>query len=75
MEVSRKIDKLGRIVLPIDFRRKLGLLGEARVVIRVEGDIVTVRGSDCLCRLCASPIDTSQKSGICPACVRKIKAI
>lgn len=71
--VSRKIDKLGRIVLPMDFRKILGLEGEAEVVLGINDNSITVRKSDASCRLCGSIIEVSKKLGICSECIRKIK--
>lgn len=73
--ISRKIDKLGRIVLPMDYRKALGLEGGARVMLGINGNVITVKGADTSCRLCGSPIEVSERLGVCTACVRKIKAI
>ena len=72
--VERKIDKLGRIVLPMDFRKALGLEGEAGVVLEISGDTITVRGADASCRLCGSLNNVSESLKICSHCVRKIKS-
>ena len=39
--ISRKIDKLGRIVLHMDYRKALGLEGEVRVVLGINGNAIT----------------------------------
>lgn len=72
--VSRKIDKLGRIVLPMDFRKALGLEGEAEVVLGINENAITVKGVDTACRLCGSSEEVS-KLKVCSSCVRKIKQI
>ena len=72
--ISRKIDKLGRIVLPMDYRKALGLEGEVRVVLGINGNAITVRGEDTSCRLCGSPIEVSEHLGVCSECVRRIKS-
>ena len=73
--ISRKIDKLGRIVLPMDYRKTLGLEGEVRVVLGINGNAITVRGEDTSCRLCGSSIEVSKHLGVCSECVRRIKGI
>ena len=70
--VERKIDKLGRIVLPMHFRKALGLEGEADVVLDISGNIIIVRGADMTCKLCGSNEEVSQLK-VCSSCVRKIK--
>ncbi len=42
MEVIVRVDKQGRIVLPKDVRRVLGIEGEAEVVCRVVGNRVVL---------------------------------
>ena len=71
--VERRIDRLGRIVLPMDFRKALGLEGEAEVVLGISGDTITVRGANGACRLCGSANEVSDTLKICSACIRKIK--
>lgn len=72
--VARKIDKLGRIVLPMDFRKALGLEGEAEVVIGVIGNTITVKGAESTCRLCGSAQNVSKQLKICSGCIAKIKS-
>ena len=71
--VQRRIDKLGRIVLPMDFRRALGLLGEAEVAILINGNTISVRSADAACRLCGSDGEISKDFGICSKCIEIIK--
>ena len=71
--VERKIDKLGRIVLPMDFRKALGLEGEVEVVIGVSGNTITVKGAESICRLCGSAQNVSKHLKICSECIAKIK--
>ncbi len=44
-EVLRKIDKLGRIVIPKDFRRALGVDINSEVVIRLKDGVVTIKAA------------------------------
>lgn len=71
--VERKIDKLGRIVLPMDFRKALGLEGEAEVVLGINGNTITVRGVDTACKLCGSAEKVSKHLKICSECITRIK--
>ena len=72
--VERRIDKLGRIVLPMDFRKALGLEGEADVVLGISGNTITVRGVDTSCRLCGSCENISSRLRICSECIERIKS-
>lgn len=72
--VERRIDKLGRIVLPMDFRKALGLEGEANVILDICGNTIVVKGADTACKLCGSKEDVSELK-ICSSCIRKIKKL
>ena len=73
--VERKIDKLGRIVLPMHFRKALGLEGEAEVVLDISGNTIVVKSADIACRLCGSTNEVSEHLKICSACITKVKSI
>lgn len=72
--VARRIDKLGRIVLPMDFRKALDLEGEAEVLLSIRGNAITVKGAKCACRLCGSEKPLSKHLKICQDCIVKIKS-
>jgi len=42
METTIKVDKQGRIVLPMDVRKALGIEGEAEMVCRVVGNRIVL---------------------------------
>ena len=78
--IVRKVDELGRIVLPIELRRTLGIEEKDRIEIFVDGDYIVLKkhrpaGS---CDFCGEVDEASvQFAGycICPACRRKISAL
>lgn len=72
MDISRKIDKLGRIVLPMDFRKALGLSIDAEVVMTLRGDSIVIKGKGERCRLCGLP-GAIGELGICSRCVEQIR--
>ena len=71
--ILRKIDKLGRVVLPMDFRKALGLNGEAEVVLSIKDNYITIRGAATHCRLCASLVKVEESLGICWDCINRIR--
>ena len=73
--ITKKIDRLGRIVLPVDFKKALGLEIGAEVAVRLENNSIVVKGSSCGCRLCGAHTDKSNKLGICSLCIEQIKRI
>ena len=71
--VLRKIDELGRVVIPADARKALGLLPGAEVALCLEGDTLTLRNAAAVCKLCGEREDIHNPFGICASCLRKIK--
>ncbi len=43
--VIRKIDKLGRIVIPKDFRKALGVDVDSELIIRLKDGVITVNAN------------------------------
>ena len=72
--VEKRIDKLGRIVLPMHFRKALGLEGEADVVLGICGNTIVVKCADKACRLCGSTNEVFGNLRICAECIAKIQS-
>ena len=70
--IVRKVDELGRIVLPIELRRTLGIEEKDRIEIFVEGESVILRKYHPACIFCdnASGIINYKGKNICPDCIR-----
>ncbi len=73
--ITRKIDSLGRIVLPIDLRKKLGLIKQSEVLIESDNDYITIKRSAICCKLCGSAHELDISINICGECVKKIKSL
>ena len=50
--VTRKIDRLGRVVLPIDYRKKLKLETDSEILVEIEGDSLILRYKKCSNAVC-----------------------
>ena len=70
----RKVDELGRIVLPIELRRTLGIEEKDRIEIFVEGESVILRKYQPACIFCDNAKDLILYKGknICPDCIRNM---
>ena len=71
--ISRRIDRLGRIVLPMDYRKALGLGAEARIILDFDEDRIIIRSAEATCRLCGLARDVVHPLGICSSCITTIK--
>ena len=72
--VKRKIDSLGRIVLPIELRRALDLECDDEVVIRIEDEKIVIEPLDESCIFCGSDRNLRKigKYYVCQNCVYDI---
>ena len=70
--IVRKVDELGRIVLPIELRRTLGIEEKDRIAIFVDGESIILRKYQPACIFCDNAKDIINYKGknICPDCIR-----
>ena len=70
--IVRKVDELGRIVLPIELRRTLGIEENDRIEIFVDGESIILRKYQPACIFCDNAKDIINYKGknICPDCIR-----
>jgi transcriptional pleiotropic regulator of transition state genes len=77
--VVRCIDPLGRLVIPKEVRKELGLLQGEPVEMITEKDCVIIRKYKAVCILCGCPIKDEKDAfiihdkKICPNCQEIIK--
>lgn len=70
--IVRKVDELGRIVLPIELRRTLGIEEKDLIEIFVDGESIILRKYQPACIFCDNAKDIINYKGknICPDCIR-----
>ena len=75
--IVRRVDELGRVVLPIELRRQLGLNERDRVEIRAEEDRLILTKFEPNCCFCGEGRDLREFKGklLCPKCVRAISEL
>ncbi len=68
--IIRKVDDLGRIVLPVELRRSLGIEERDPLEIFVEEDQIILRKSSVVCVFCGADNSVSEfrGKGICESC-------
>lgn len=73
--IVRKVDELGRIVLPIELRRTLDIAEKDALEIYVEGDKIILRKDQNVCTFCDSTRELHEFKGrfICADCLAKLK--
>ena len=73
--IVRKVDELGRIVLPIELRRTLDIAEKDALEIFVEGDNIILHKYHPSCIFCESTknIISCKGKNVCPACIKTLK--
>lgn len=71
----RKIDSLGRIVIPVDYRKKAGLYDFDEAKITEENGRIIIERAAPVCKICGGSEELDGEFGLCAECVRKIKKL
>ena len=73
--IVRKVDELGRIVLPIEMRRTLDIAEKDALEIYVEGSSVILKKYKPSCVFCDGSKDITVFKGknVCPKCLRELR--
>lgn len=73
--IVRKVDELGRIVLPIELRRTLDIAERDSLEIYIDGSSVVMRKYQPACIFCDSAKDiiTYRGKNVCAKCVRSMQ--
>lgn len=72
--IVRKVDELGRIVLPIELRRTLGIEIKDPIEIYVEGEYIIFKKYNPSCCICGSMDELKNFNGknICRKCIEEL---
>jgi transcriptional pleiotropic regulator of transition state genes len=75
--IVRRVDDLGRIVLPMELRRTLGINVKDPMSISVDGERIIVSKHHDSCVLCGSVDDIVRvrERAVCRGCVATVKAV
>ncbi len=68
--MTRKIDDLGRIVVPAETRRLFNIREGDQLSISVDGDAIVIRKLESTCTFCGATEDVApfKGKGICATC-------
>ena len=72
--IERRVDKLGRVVLPIGYREHLGLTENSRVNISMENEAILISPVGEKCVMCGSKEEINKSLSLCPHCIERVKA-
>lgn len=74
--IVRKVDELGRIVLPIELRRTLDIAERDSLEIYVDGASIVLRKYQPACIFCddARNVVNYKGKNVCPNCIKALQA-
>ncbi len=72
--IEREIDAIGRVVIPIEYRRRLGVTANSRVIVAFSDEEVRISAVNRHCALCMANID-SREIRLCDKCIEKVKSL
>lgn len=72
--IVRKVDELGRVVIPIELRRTLGINEKDSLEIYVDGEKIILKKYEPACIFCGSADEVTNYRGknICHECLKKM---
>jgi transcriptional pleiotropic regulator of transition state genes len=72
--IVRRVDGLGRIVLPMELRRTLEIDVKDSIEMYIEGEYIILKKYQPACIFCANSKDVEDFKGknICPACLKEL---
>ena len=75
--IIRKVDELGRVVLPVEMRRTLGIEERDPMEISLVGETITLRKVQNLCIFCGGEKDLLEYNGkcVCGDCRKEIYSL
>ena len=75
--IVRKVDELGRIVLPIELRRTLDIAERDSLEIYIDGSSVVMKKYQPACIFCDSAKDIVVFHGknVCPTCIKALQDV
>ncbi len=71
--VEIKIDNLGRLVIPIKYRRKLGISAKDKLLISLRDSALVISPIMKLCALCKTKLSGEEKIALCLSCLLKVR--
>jgi len=73
--IVRKVDELGRVVIPIELRRTLNIEEKDSLEIYVDGEHIILKKYEPACIFCGNAKDVIIYKGknICPECMEEFK--
>lgn len=75
--ITRPVDPLGRVVIPVELRRSLNIKTDDLLEVFVDGDYIVLRKDDPKCIFCGKTknIVTVHGKNVCKSCLNEMKKL
>lgn len=75
--IVRPVDPLGRVVIPVELRRNMGINTDDSLEVFVDGDYIMMKKYEPACIFCGNAKDIQQIHGknICKSCLEELKKL
>ena len=73
--IKRQIDKLGRVVIPVNYRNHLQLTENSSVNISLESNSIIITPDRKCCSICGTTSQVHDNIPICEKCIKTIKKL
>ena len=72
---STKIDKLGRVVITVSYRKELNIDTDTEVKITLSDGQIVIKPFHSSCLLCGRAIENNIEVALCTDCIEKVKSL
>ncbi|NLX62744.1 MAG: AbrB/MazE/SpoVT family DNA-binding domain-containing protein [Tissierellia bacterium] len=75
--IVRKVDRLGRVVIPIELRRNLEIGEKDALEIFIDGEQIVLKKYSPACIFCgqAKDVISFKNKNVCPSCLKEIESL
>lgn len=75
--IVRPVDPLGRVVIPVELRRNLGIKTEDSLEVFVDGEYIMLKKYEPACVFCRNVKDVVSIHGknVCKTCIEEMKKL
>ena len=75
--IVRPVDLLGRVVIPVELRRNLGIKTDDSLEVFVDGEFIMLKKYEPACIFCGNAKDVQNIHGknICRTCLDELKSL
>ena len=70
--IQRKLDELGRVLIPEEMTRKLGISSKTLLNIHLDGERIIIEKTGDSCLFCGNSEDVIDGFHVCRSCAQKV---